>query len=141
MLVGDGEKRDEIIKGIDVRGLDEDVILVGNVSNPEKYYGLFDVLVLPSWFEGLSLATVEAQISGIPSLISKAVPPEAVISNACKYMELSDSAEEWAEEALKLSGQIVRLTSFSEEYDIKIAAPRLLNWYQKRNEEYELWKN
>lgn len=139
ILVGDGELHNQIVKEINEKKLADDVILVGNVSDPEKYYRLFSVLILPSWFEGLSLATIEAQISGVPSLISTAIPSEAIISDACQYMELTDSAEKWAEEALKLSERTVQLNSFSREYDIKKAAPQLLEWYQKKwNEAHRL---
>ena len=87
------------------------------------------MIILPSIFEGLSVTTIEAQFSGVPIVISEAVPKETNISNGFKYMKLSDSAELWANAAIELSNISVELLPESQRFDIKYAAPKLTNWY------------
>ena len=129
ILVGDGELYDEIIKGIKIRGLEDCVILTGKVQNVTSYYKVADVVIIPSIFEGLSLATVESQAAGIPVLISKAIPEEAVISDGCTYMNLNVSPKIWADTAIKVADKKVHLTDKSEEYDIHKQALYLENLY------------
>lgn len=88
LLVGDGELHNEILSLIKQYGLEGKVVLVGKVSNPEKYYRFAHVIVIPSFFEGLSLTTIESQIAGVPVVLSDAIPTEAVISNGCTYLSL-----------------------------------------------------
>ncbi len=138
LLVGDGELHDAIAEGIRKRGLDGNVILTGKVRNPEDYYKLNDVMVLPSFFEGLSMTTIESQVSGVPAVISRAIPEEAVISNGCAYMDLKESSYDWAETVVGLAGTVVQLNSKAEEYDIKKQAPRLTEWYYRALKERNL---
>lgn len=77
--------------------------MVGQVPDPEKYYRLANVMINPSYFEGLSLTTIESQIAGVPVILSTAIPEEAVISNGCKYIKLTESSDIWAEAALEMS--------------------------------------
>ena len=83
MLVGDGELSAEIHSWVNKADLNGKVIFIGQVSDPEKYYRLANVMVIPSVFEGLSLSTIESQISGVPIVASTAIPEEAVISDGC----------------------------------------------------------
>lgn len=129
LLVGDGELHDEIVAGIEKRGLKGKVVMVGKVFNPEKYYHLSDVVILPSVFEGLSMTTVESQVAGIPVVISKAIPREAVISNGCKYMDINVSPAKWAEAAINATGKEIELNKNADNYNIKTQAPKLEDWY------------
>lgn len=129
LLVGDGELRDEIKSKISQLGIWDQVILAGKTTSPEEFYHVIDVIILPSIFEGLSVTTIEAQFSGVPIVISEAVPKETNISNGFKYMKLSDSAELWANAAIELSNISVELLPESQRFDIKYAAPKLTNWY------------
>lgn len=129
LLVGDGELHDEILESIERRGLVDRVILTGKVQNPGKYYRLNDISIVPSIFEGLSLATIESQIAGVPVVISKAIPKEAVISDACVFMDIDESPERWAEAALRLANRKVVYTDAVKDYDIAIQAPKLTDWY------------
>lgn len=137
LLVGDGELHDDIVNEIDRLELREHIMLTGKVSNPEKYYSLANIVLVPSFYEGLSLATVESQIAGVPVIVSEAVPDEAIISDSVMKMSLSEPAEKWAQNALRFSNRKVTLNDESELYNIKISAPKLTEWYQER---VRLWK-
>ena len=133
LLVGDGELHQPIVDKVKEMGLTEKVVFAGKVSNPEVYYSLADVIIIPSVFEGLSLATIESQIAGVPAIVSDAIPEEAVISNGVKRLKLSDN--KWADEALKIAGNAVILNENSNEYNIEFAARKLQSWYINKNKE------
>jgi len=131
LLVGDGELRSKIENEIKNKCLENKVLFVGRVSDPEKYYRLNDVIVLPSVFEGLPLTAIESQIAGVPIIMSKAVPQEAVISDGCLYMDITDSAENWAKKAVEVAGKnIISLTDKADDYDIKKQVKKIENWYE-----------
>ena len=135
LLVGDGEMHEQIVEKIAQLGLTDRVILAGQTATPEIYYSVFDVVVLPSVFEGLSMTTIEAQVSGTPIVISEAVPQEAVIAEeGCRYLRLNDPPEVWARRAVEISKQPVKLAPDSGRYDIGSAAPVLTEWYARQLE-------
>lgn len=132
LLVGDGELHQLIVDKVKEKGLDGKVIFAGQVSNPELYYSLADVLVIPSVFEGLSLATIESQIAGVPAVISDVIPEEAIISNGITRLKLTDS--NWADAVFEIVDRKVVLDKRSTEYDIKYAVKKLEDWYLKKGE-------
>lgn len=129
ILVGDGELHDKIVNKLETKKVKNRTLLVGQVTNPEKYYGLFDVVIVPSYFEGLSMTAIESQIAGVPIVISEAIPDEAIISNGYKYMKLTDSSRKWATEAVKISNKKVAVNNKAEEYNIKNKSSFLEEWY------------
>lgn len=133
MLVGDGEMRNQIRRWIYDYGIEDRVIWVGQVTNPEVYYSLADVMVIPSIFEGLSLTTIESQIAGVPVIVSTAVPEEAVISDGCIRLELNSG--NWLEKIFECENKEVTLNKRSRDYDIRIAIKILEEWYIQKVKE------
>jgi glycosyltransferase involved in cell wall biosynthesis len=59
--------------------------------------GAMDAFLFPSVFEGLGLAVIEAQASGLPCFISDRVPPDAdVVTPLVHRLPLTDGADDWA---------------------------------------------
>lgn len=133
ILIGDGELHNSIVARIHEKNLDEKVVLIGQVSDPEKYYKLADVMVIPSYFEGLSLTTIESQIAGVPVVVSTAIPEEAVISNACKYVRLTEDSDVWAQTALEIAKCQVKLNQSADNYSIEKRALLLAEWYVRHS--------
>ena len=67
-LVGEGEKRTEIEKLINDLGLDEQVELVGAVTDVDDWYRNSAFLAFPSLWEGFPNALVEAFRQGLPAV-------------------------------------------------------------------------
>ena len=128
--MGDGELHQVIVNKVKEKGLEGKVVFVGQVTNPEVYYSLADVLVIPSVFEGLSLATIESQIAGVPVVVSDAIPEEAIISNG--GMRLALTAKNWADVAIEIAEKHVELNECSQEYNITYAVEKLENWYLEK---------
>lgn len=78
ILCGDGGERKTIEQQIDCLGIKNAVVLLGNVNNCQDYLCASDVFVFPSMFEGFSLSVIEAEATGLPCVVSKAVPDDAI---------------------------------------------------------------
>lgn len=71
IIIGEGperEKYEDIIKRL---GLEKDFFLVGAIEEASRFVKAFDVFVLPSWYEGLSISLIEAVSAKVPAIASK----------------------------------------------------------------------
>lgn len=101
MLVGTGEKEQEIHEKVKRLGLSDSVLFTGFKENVNEYMWTMDVFVFPSLFEGLGLVLIEAQATGIPCCTSKVVVPlEARVTDLIEYIPLEAGAEIWAKKIL-----------------------------------------
>jgi len=67
VVAGEGEMRDELTASARAGGLEEKIIFAGHVANVGELLGAADVFCLPSRFEGLPLALLEAMAAGLPT--------------------------------------------------------------------------
>ena len=95
MLLGDGQNRrkfeDEAIK----LGLQDKVLLTGNVKNVGAYLSAMDIFTFPSLYEGMPLALVEAQTNGLPCVISQKIPKDICLTDLISPISLNSSKEKW----------------------------------------------
>lgn len=141
LLIGVGEKEEEVRKQIEKLGIFDKVRFLGNRSDVYELYQAMDAFMLPSLFEGIPVVGVEAQYAGLPCFFSDKVPREVAFSGNCFFMSLNKSAEQWANDILKLMKNYKRNTN--EEnircslYDIKNAYKVLADYYYSLNEMME----
>lgn len=100
LLCGEGEDKDSCKKKAKELAIDDKVLFLGNVKDPQNYYQAMDVFVLPSLFEGLPLVGVEAQASGLPCVFSNAITKETQILPSCTFLPLNAGNDIWAETIL-----------------------------------------
>jgi len=68
--------------------------------------GAMDVFVMPSLYEGLCLAAVEAQAAGLPTILSDQIPAEVdTVPGLVRFVSLNDHAAKWASVILEHAGQ------------------------------------
>lgn len=62
-----------------------------------------DVFAFPSIYEGLGIALVEAQCSGLPCVVSCAIQDEAIMSDSVKRLSLDSpkAIENWTDAILE----------------------------------------
>lgn len=97
LLVGDGELADEIRQLAEELEIKQDVLFAGAVRKPDMFYSAMDYFLLPSHFEGLPMALIEAQVNGLPVFVSDAVTTMAKISNEYVNICVQDSAAHTAD--------------------------------------------
>ncbi|MBS4462090.1 glycosyltransferase [Aerococcaceae bacterium zg-B36] len=91
MLIGEGDERLKLENLIKQYHLEQAVILVGSVPNPQDYYHAMDVFVFPSLYEGIPLAMLEAQLNGLPVVASNNIDKKAFLSDNAAAVSLDDS--------------------------------------------------
>lgn len=90
-LVGSGGLRDKIKKQVLDLGLSSRFSFIEPTKEIPAILRTFDVFVLPSFFEGLSMVALEAQASRLPCIVSDRVPPEADVGlGLLTYLPLED---------------------------------------------------
>lgn len=133
ICLGEGELRDEIEAEIKRLHLEERVILTGIRHDAECFMSCFDVLIFPSFFEGLPLTLIEAQVAGLPAIISDTITNEVIITDGLISMEsIEAQPEEWAVKACGLAvsnkDRTCQIESIQKAgYDMNV----LSQWYQK----------
>lgn len=132
MLVGSGPLMDEIKnEAFDIK---EKIIFTGEVNNVDAYLAAFDIFIFPSIYEGLGIALIEAQATGVPCLATNTIPEEAfVLDNVLRY-SLEDSEIEWAsgiDELLKIGKQADVSELYTRGYDITDMVEKLSGIYRE----------
>ena len=97
LLVGRGPEEAAIREQVRAAGLESSVHFLGVTDDvPAVLHGL-DAFVLPSFREGLSMAAVEAQATGVPCVLSDGVPDEAILPGTpVARISLADGLHVWA---------------------------------------------
>lgn len=134
ILAGEGELVDEVLEQVDKLGLEDRVHYLGVRQDIPALMNAFDVLLLPSFFEGLPMVGVEAQATGLPVITSTGVTRELPIEDLSAYLPLTDTAAEWAQAVQRAVGRPRRDTAAEIEacgYDVKTAARYLQQRYEE----------
>ena len=132
ILVGTGEKENEIKEKVNKLGLSNSVIFTGFKNNVSDYMQSMDVFLFPSKFEGLGLVLIEAQASGLPSFTSSnVVPMEAKVSELLNFISLENTPMVWSDKILKhnLERKDVKTNIRNIGYDIESSAKILEEFY------------
>lgn len=118
------ELYNQMIDKINKQNLSNNIIFLGKINNVYEYLSVFDVFLLPSFFEGFPISLVEAQANGLPCIISSNIDSSINITGLCEFVDLDNTAKEWAHLILSLNLENDIRINFNEElfekgYDIK----------------------
>lgn len=101
LLVGDGKLRSSILHDIRSLELDEHVILVGSRADVPALLCAMDVLLFPSFYEGLPVTIVEAQASGLPCVVADSVTDEVGLTDLVRFISLATHDNVWVDALLE----------------------------------------
>jgi len=103
-ILGDGELHLDLIKQIDILGLTKEVKLFGIQENVAKYLAAADVFVLPSRWEGLPIALLEAMSASLPVIATRVEGVEEVVKQDQHGLLIQrESVSELAQAIIQLS--------------------------------------
>ena len=102
LLLGDGPLQERIKQKVGTLELSRCVIFAGLQRDPAPFYTAMDVFCFPSLWEGLPLTLVEAQYSGLPCVVSVAVPRETSITDNVFSLPIDD-VKPWCEKLSSLN--------------------------------------
>ena len=97
ILIGGGPLEKMIREKCKEYGFYEKCVFLHNIQNTEDYYCAADVFILPSLYEGLGIVLVEAQATGLPTIISDKVTKEVGMTDLAHYLSIENSEKEWAD--------------------------------------------
>lgn len=129
LLIGAGELLEKIKLEIENKKISNRVVILSNRDDVHELYQAMDMFAFPSLYEGLGLAAVEAQISGLPCIVSECVPKEAKISENIEFLNLN--VDDWVEMIMQKRNESIRNEIYSEKYDIVKSAEKLEEFYEK----------
>lgn len=100
LMVGRGELERRVRELVRERQLESNVVFLGPRDDIPDILQASDVFLFPSINEGLGIALVEAQTSGLQTLASTSIPNEAIITDRATRLPLSDPSM-WVRHAVK----------------------------------------
>ncbi|QFK72924.1 glycosyltransferase family 1 protein [Pradoshia sp. D12] len=137
VIIGDGREFISIKESFRKCGLSDYVCMLGYKTNAMELMRMFDVYLVPSFSEGMSMSLLEAQINGVPSIVSPGVPLNNDIGAGLFYRCNTFKVEEWTDEIKKvLDKQItvskdkILLSLKNKEYDMDSVCSKYVKVYQ-----------
>lgn len=92
----------EVLASAEKYGCVDSIKLLGLRSDVHDLYSCADVLIFPSFMEGLPVTVVEAQFASLPLLLSDTITPQVKFLPTVEFLSLKKhSPAVWAEVALK----------------------------------------
>jgi glycosyltransferase involved in cell wall biosynthesis len=136
LLVGEGSLLPVIQRKVDHLGLRDHVKFLGVRDDVHQLFQAFDVLVFPSYHEGLPVTLIEAQCAGLPCVISNTITSEVDMGlGNLRYLPLND-LENWKVSLDQVRKSVLRNEKATElikynGYDIKSSASLTQDLYLK----------
>ena len=131
LLIGRGKQENELRQLIKDYQIEDKVkMLVGRDDVPELMKAM-DVFILPSRFEGLGIVVIEAQVSGLPCVVSDNVPEEAYQTPRITRLSLDEEIDVWVDALLDPKGNIETYGNL-DDYDMRKEIRNLEKLYLKK---------
>lgn len=131
-MIGIGELQEDVRQKVLSKGLQDCAIFLNGSNDIPNLLQMIDVFVMPSLYEGLPVAGIEAQAAGIPFVFSDTITSELAVSKMAEVIPLESTAEEWADCILKMGSNphdTSQETIKQAGYDIKDTVVRLQEIY------------
>lgn len=102
MLVGKGKETKKFFNLAKKYNLEGNIIHVEQSDHVEDFLSAMDIFVFPSLHEGLPGSVLEAQISGLPVVISSTLTKEILLTEKSHALDLNLSPKEWSDFILNI---------------------------------------
>lgn len=96
MLVGRGKETKSFFDLAKKFNLEDKIIHVEQSDHVEDFLSAMDIFIFPSWHEGLPGSVLEAQISGLPVVVSNTISREVLLTEKSYALDLNLSPNEWS---------------------------------------------
>ncbi len=127
-IIGDGSLQLVLEDKIASEYLGDKVVLMPSLDDIEGFYAMADVFVMPSLFEGVPTAGIEAQASGMRCVFSDKVPEEVKLLDSTVFLPLNGDWLSYIKPADESRGNAVKNAAVKE-YDIKNTVKKLEEVY------------
>lgn len=96
-LVGGGRLRSEAEKLVRDLGITDSVVFMGVRDDVNRLLQAFDVMLLPSLYEGFPNVLLEWQCAGLRSMVSDTVTRNTSLTLLTEFMPISEGTKEWVD--------------------------------------------
>lgn len=134
IIVGDGEEKNKILKLAEEKGIIDRIIFTGFREDVNILMNVFDIFLLPSFYEGLPLTVIEAQAAGVQCILSNNITTEVDLGlGLVEFLSIKDISS-WAAYIISFRKKVINKnlinTKFQERcYEIKACVKRLETYY------------
>lgn len=135
--IGSGELEDAYRRRIIDSGYADKIIMAGRRNDIPQLLQALDVLILPSFFEGLPVTIIEAQAASLPCVLSDTISRETAVTDLVTWKSIEDSPEQWADECINIAKSTMHHRTDKKQelvnagYDIKETAKWLGKFYME----------
>lgn len=103
--------QEQLVDFLKGNNIEDKVEFVGSVDNPQDYLSASDLFVLPSLYEGFPNVLIEAQMNGIPCIVSDTITEQACLCENVYRVGISDNdISKWVDTILKIDKQVDRVS-------------------------------
>ncbi len=96
IVLGEGNQKNQLIGKFEQLNLQDHFQVLGDRSDIFRFYQAMDLFLLPSLFEGLPIVMIEAQVSGLPCVVTDTITTESDISGNVEFVSLNEK-NKWGE--------------------------------------------
>lgn len=89
LLVGSGNDYKKLLTYVKTHNI-KNVYMPGQKNNINEILNASDLFLLPSYFEGFPIVSVEAQATGLPCILSDRITKDSNITGLVKFLSLSE---------------------------------------------------
>lgn len=97
LMVGEGNLETQVRKRAEELEIMDSCIFTGVRNDVDSLLCAMDVFLFPSLYEGMPNTVIEAQVSGLPCVISDTITSECNVSGLVQFISLQAPKERWAE--------------------------------------------
>lgn len=100
VFIGEGKLEQELMARIATLSpqLQEDIKYFGVQRDIVRWYAATDVLIMPSLYEGLPYSVVEAQVNGLPVVLSNKITQQVKYTNLVHFTDLQLTDDQWVQQ-------------------------------------------
>lgn len=135
MFLGGGVLMEETQRKAAEMQVEDRILFMGMQKECAPYYQAMDVFIMPSLYEGLPLAALEAQSAGLPCLFSDTVSGETRISQDVQFLPIGDDNLNGWIDALEVLRRTPRnraqAHAEADAYDVAKSAKRMAERYMQ----------
>ena len=107
------------------------IYLLGSRKDVNRLYQAMDIFLLPSRYEGLPVVAIEAQVAGLPCILSDRITKEVKITEDVTFLNLEAGSIQWAETVLQKNNNQRTKEGQIDKFDIKYQAKRWADYYSE----------
>ncbi|MGK9368116.1 glycosyltransferase [Melioribacter sp. Ez-97] len=135
IIIGDGPFGGDYKKKIQQMGAEKDFFFVGAIKESYKYIKAFDVFVLPSRYEGLSISLLEALFAGLPILTTDVGGNREIVNNDTRQLYELNNFDDFIKKLLFIKDNkeliVNHNLSLKSKFGLDVMTEKYMNIYRR----------